>query len=84
MDTFFHCLSLFQDFLQNQTHAAKIFFGFLEKQGPTINSIYGLLLLSRAPQDSIDTTILIVYFLFCNIRTPKISYNKKDIFHSAP
>ena len=58
MDTFFHRLSLFQDFLQNQTHTAKISFRFLEKQGPTIDSIYGLLLLSRAPQDNTNTTVL--------------------------
>ena len=31
---------------------------FLEKQGPAIDYIYGLLLLSRAPQDSIDATVL--------------------------
>ena len=50
--------ALFQDFLSNQTHIAKIPFWFLETQGSTIDSIYGLLLLSRAPQDSIDTKIL--------------------------
>ena len=79
MDTFFHCLGLFQDSLENQTRTAKISFWFLEKQGPTIDSVHGLLLLSKAPQDSIDTTVLSVYFLFRNIRTAKISYNKKDI-----
>ena len=49
---FFHCLSLFQDFIQKKTHTAKISFWFLEKEGPTIDSIYG------APQDCIDTTVL--------------------------
>ena len=58
IDIFFHCISLFQDSLQNQTHTAKISFWFLENQGLTIDSIYGSLLLSRAPQDSMDTTIL--------------------------
>ena len=79
MDTFFHCLSLLHGFLQNQTHTAKIFFWLLEKQDPTIDSIYGLLLLSKAPQDSIDTTVLSVYFPFYNITTSKLSYSKKDI-----
>ena len=41
--------------------------------------MYGLLLLPRAPLDSIDTTVLSVSFLFCNIRTTKISHNKIDI-----
>ena len=50
-------LALFQDFLSNQTHTAKIPFWFLETQGLTVDSIYGLLLLSKAPQDSIDTTV---------------------------
>ena len=49
--------ALFQDFLSNQTHIAKIPFRCLETQGSTIDSIYGLLLLSRAPQDNIDTTV---------------------------
>ena len=79
MDSFFNYLSFFQDFLQNQTHTVKISFWFLEKQGPTIDSMYGLLLLPRAPLDSIDTTVLSVSFLFCNIRTTKISHNKIDI-----
>ena len=79
MDTFFHCLSLLHGFLQNQTHTAKISFWLLEKQDPTIDSIYGLLLLSRAPQDSIDTTVLSIYLVFCNITTSKLSYSKNDI-----
>ena len=62
-DTFFHRLTLFEDFLPNQTHIAKISFRFLETQGSTIESINGLLLLSRAPPDSIDTTVLIRLFL---------------------
>ena len=39
---------------------------------------------SRAPQDSIDITVLSRLFFLCNIRTAKISYSKKDIFQSAP
>ena len=35
-------LTLFQDFLLNQTHIARIPFWFLETQGFTINSISGL------------------------------------------
>ena len=83
---FFHCLNLFQDFLPNQTHIPKISFWFLETQGSTIGSIYELLLLSRAPHDSIDNryNLLSCSFLLCNIRTEKISYSKNDIFQSAP
>ena len=61
----------FFNFLQNQTQTLKMSFWFFEKQGPTIDSIYGLLLLSRALQDNIDTNILSVYFLFCNIITAR-------------
>ena len=53
-------------------------------EGSTIDYIYGLLLLSRAPKDSIDTAVLSQYFLSGNIRIAKISYSKKDIFHSVP
>ena len=77
--------ALFYDFLSNQTHIAKISFRFLETQDSTVNSIYGWLLLSRAPQDVTDTAIYKVdYFFSGNVRTGKISYSKKDIFHSAP
>ena len=44
-------------FLSNQTHIVKIPFLFLETQSATIDSIYGLLLLSRVPHDSIDTAV---------------------------
>ena len=47
---------LFQDFLPNQAYIARISFWFLETQGSAINFIYGLLLFSRAPKDSIDTS----------------------------
>ena len=55
---FLYCLSLFQDFLVNQTHIVKISFWFLEAQGSTIDYIYGLLRLSKALQNNIDTTVL--------------------------
>ena len=87
MDTFFHShLNLFQDFLPNQTHIPKITFLFLETQGYAMGSIYELLLLSRAPQDSIDNryNLLSCSFLLCTISTEKISYSKNDIFQSAP
>ena len=58
---FFIAPTLFQGFRSNQTHIAKIPFWFLETQGSTIDSIYELLLLSRAPQDSIDTTDIISF-----------------------
>ena len=55
MDTFLYCLSLFQDFLVNQTHIAKISFWFLEVQGSTIDYIY---MDCYALQNNIDTTVL--------------------------
>ena len=64
--------ALFQDFLSNQTHIAKIPFWFLETQGSSIDSIYELLLLSRAPQDSVDTAVslsrLFLLLLYKNCR----------------
>ena len=64
--------ALFQYFLSNQTHIAKIPFWFLETQGSSIDSIYELLLLSRAPQDSIDTAVslsrLFLLLLYKNCR----------------
>ena len=75
--------ALFQDFPPNQTHIVRISFWFWETQGSTIDSIYGLLLLSRAPQDSIDTTSKSFISSSVYIRTVKISYSKKDIFHSG-
>ena len=85
-DTFFHCHSPFSGFsFQSNPHSEDPFW-FLETQGSTIDSIYQLLLLSRAPQDSIDTAVFlqVVYFFFCNIRTAETSYIKKDIFHTQP
>ena len=49
--------SLLRIFFHNQTHRASISFQFLETQGSTMDAIYGLLLLSRTPQDGIDTTV---------------------------
>ena len=75
----------FQDFLPNQTYIASIYFWFLKTQGFTIDSIYGLLLFSRAPKDSMDTT---VFKLFISssvyIKTAKVSYSKKDIIYLVP
>ena len=48
-------------------------------EGSTIDSIYGLLLLSRALQGSIDTTVLRRLFLLCNkkeITARKIYFNQ--------
>ena len=85
MDTLFHCLALFQDFLPNKTHIAKISFRFLETQDSTVDSVYELLVLSRAPPDITDTVVHKVdYFFSGNLRTGKLSYSKKDIFHSVP
>ena len=56
---------LFHDFLSNQTHIAKMSFWFLELQGSTFDYIKELLLLSRVPQDSLDTTVSLArIFLF--------------------
>ena len=63
---------LLQDFLLNQTHVVRFSFWFLETQGSTIDSIYGLLLVGRSSKYSIDTTV------------SKLSYSKNDIFHSVP
>ena len=45
----------------------------LETEFSTIDCIYGLLLLSRAPQDSIDKSFYVDYFFPGNVRTAKIS-----------
>ena len=77
--------AIFQNFFTNQTHTAMIYFWFLETQGSTINSIYGLLFLSKAPQDSIDTTASKLFmYSSIYIRTAKLSYSKKGIFHLVP
>ena len=87
MDTFFHCLSPFWGFFSQSDPYSEdhLFLWFLETQGPTICSLYGLLLLSRAPQYSIDATVFksFISSSVC-IKIAKISYKKKDIFHSAP
>ena len=59
----------FQDFYPNQDHIAKISFWLLEIQGSTIDSIYRLVFLLRAPQDSI--AFYVDYFFSSNIRTVK-------------
>ena len=55
-----------------------------QKHSVTICYIYGLLLLSRAPQNTIDTTVSKPFISSVYIRTAKISYSKSNIFHSAP
>ena len=85
MGTLFYCLALLQDFLPNKTHIAKISFRFLETKDSTVGFVYELLVLSRAPQDITDTVVYKVdYFFSDNLRTGKLSYSKKDIFHSVP
>ena len=59
--------TLFQDFFPGQTHISRISFYFLERRGSTIDSIYGLLLLSRAAQDKTVSKLLISSSLY--IRT---------------
>ena len=56
-----------------------------ETQGSTIDSMYGLSLLSRSPQDSIDKTVSKSFISSSvYIRTAKISYSKKYVFHQTP
>ena len=47
---------------------------FLETQGSTIDSLYGLLLLSRAPQDSIDTSALSRLLFFKHHLAPETKF----------
>ena len=84
MDTFFYCLSPFSEFSSKSNPHSEDLFLILRTQGSTIDSIYELLILSRAPQDSIDTTVS-KSFISSSVckRTTKITYNKKDIFYSA-
>ena len=45
----------------------------------------GLLLFSRAPQDSINAKVFLIRrFLFCNTGIGEIICSKKDIFHTQP
>ena len=83
MKTFFLALAPFQDFLLNQTYIARISFWLLET---TIKSIYGLSLISGAPQDRIHTTVSKLFnFSFCiYMRTAKTSHSEKDIPYFVP
>ena len=70
--------ALFQNFFRNETHIKRTSFWFWERKGSTIGSIYGLILLSRAPQDGIDTTVSKSFISFSvHIRTAKISYHQE-------
>ena len=66
--TFFHCLSPFSGFsFQSNPH---IPFWFLETQGSTVDSIYGLLLLSRA----------YYFYILCNILSIANFYTVLSMF----
>ena len=83
--TFFHSPSHFSDFFcQFNPHSESLFL-ILRRQGFTLDSMYGLLFLLRALQDSIDITASKL-FIFSSIytRTAKTSYSKKIIVHLAP
>ena len=70
--TLFLIASLY-DFLPNQT------------QDFPVDYIYELLLLSKTPQDNLDTTVFKAFISpSVLIETAKISYSKKDVFHSTP
>ena len=79
---FFSLPQPFSGFLSQTNPHTEDLFLILRNKVP--QSVLYMLLLSRAPQDSIDTTVLSCLFLLCNIRTAKISYCKKYIFQSAP
>ena len=85
MNTFVCWLSPFSRLsFQSSPHSEDLF-PFLEIQRFTIDSIYGLLLLSRARHDSIERSVFnFVISSSIYIRTPQTSYSKKDILHSAP
>ena len=70
--TLFLIASLY-DFLPNQT------------QDFPVDYIYELLLLSKTPQDNLDTTVFKAFISpSVLIETAKISYSKKDVFNSKP
>ena len=83
MDTSFIASLILQDFPLDESHIVSIFFWFLETKDSTHDCICGLLLLSRAPQDSINTTIFKLFissslfffsfsfllFIFCRYKT---------------
>ena len=57
--TFFHCLNPFLGFsFQSNPHSAD---PFLILRNTRFHTIYELLLLLRAPQDCIDTTVIISF-----------------------
>ena len=49
-----------------------------------MDAIYGLLFLSRTPQDSTDTTASKLFIYSSTYKTAKTSYSKRSIFHLAP
>ena len=57
MDISLIASALFQDSLPIQTDIDRTSFSFLQTQGSTIDSIHGLLFISRALKVSIDTTV---------------------------
>lgn len=85
MDTSFIASLILQDFPLDESRIASIFFWFLETKDSTHDCTCGLLLLSRAPQASIDARVF-NSFIFSSLytRTVKISYRKNYTFHSAP
>ena len=76
MDTFFHCLSSFSEFSRQSNPHSEDLFLILGNTVSTIDSIYGLLLLSSEPQDRTDTTVSKL-FIFSSI------YIRPDVFQLA-
>ena len=81
---FFIASILFQHFLLTQTHIERISFWSLETPGSIIGSRYGLLLLSKARQSSMDT-VLCRSLISSSVynRTAKRSNREKYILHTA-
>ena len=83
MDTFFYSLSPFSGFCsQSNPHSEDPFLIF---KNTSFHNRLGMLLFSKAPQDSIGTTVSKLFISSSvYIRTAKMTYSKNDLFHLAP
>ena len=84
-DTPFHCLNLFSGFsFQSNPHRED---PFLILGNTRFHNWFHIWIVTSFKSNTRlhrYNSYCIVYFFFCNIRTAKISYNKKDIFHTQP
>ena len=85
MDTFSYFLNTFSVCSSQSNPHSKNLFLILRNTRFHNDSIYGLLLLSRAPQDSIDTTVSKLFISSSvYIQTAKNGCGKKGIFYLVP